>query len=182
MKNEKIYIEGYVVGFLSGTDGTREKKIQVISGEIVNIDENFIYKSIEPQKVVVPQFVANWYEEHKDILEYSLFDYVYKFDKKEKSDFKDWVNDFETEAFQTLVNMHQFGYEIEKEPKYTVRVKATLGQYLGRYYLNNEELTLQFTRTHFPVKEKLPTFTRKELEEANFGWVFDCPGVEVEEV
>lgn len=24
--------------------------------------------------------------------------------------------------------------------------------------------------------------TRKELEEAGFGWVFDCPGVEVEEV
>lgn len=63
MKNEKIYIEGYVVGFLSGTDGTREKKIQVISGEIVNIDENFIYKSIEPQKVTIPQFVADWIEE-----------------------------------------------------------------------------------------------------------------------
>lgn len=24
--------------------------------------------------------------------------------------------------------------------------------------------------------------TRKELEEADFGWVFDCEGVEVEEV
>ncbi len=25
-------------------------------------------------------------------------------------------------------------------------------------------------------------FTRKELEDADFGWVFDCPGIEVEEV
>ena len=25
-------------------------------------------------------------------------------------------------------------------------------------------------------------FTRKELEEANFGWVFNCPGIEVLEV
>ena len=24
--------------------------------------------------------------------------------------------------------------------------------------------------------------TRKELEEAGFGWVFDCPGIEIEEV
>lgn len=24
--------------------------------------------------------------------------------------------------------------------------------------------------------------TRKELEEANFGWVFDCEGIEIEEV
>ena len=28
----------------------------------------------------------------------------------------------------------------------------------------------------------LETFTRKELEEANLGWVFNCPGVEVKEV
>ena len=25
-------------------------------------------------------------------------------------------------------------------------------------------------------------FTRKQLEDAGFGWVFDCPGVEVKEV
>ena len=25
-------------------------------------------------------------------------------------------------------------------------------------------------------------FTRKELESASFGWVFDCPGIEIEEV
>ena len=74
------------------------------------------------------------------------------------------------------------GYEVEKEPKYTVKVKATLGQYLGRYYLNNEELTPQFTRTQFTGKEKLPTFTRKELEEAGFGEVFNSPLFEVEEV
>lgn len=81
-----------------------------------------------------------------------------------------------------LIKAILFGYTVEKEPKYTVRVKATLGQYLGRYYLNNEELTPQFTRTQFTVKEKLPTFTRKELEDANFGWVFYCDGVEVQEV
>ena len=78
--------------------------------------------------------------------------------------------------------MHQFGYTVEKERKYTVKVKATLGQYLGRYYLNNEDLTPQFTRTQFTGKEKLPTFTRKELEQTGFGWVFDCPGIEIEEV
>lgn len=25
-------------------------------------------------------------------------------------------------------------------------------------------------------------FTSKELEEAGFGWVFDCPGIQIEEV
>lgn len=38
----------------------------------------------------------------------------------------------------------------------------------------------------FASNERIEGFrtkhTRKELEEANFGWVFDCPGVEVKEV
>ena len=29
----------------------------------------------------------------------------------------------------------------------------------------------------YPFRTK---FTRKELEEADFGWVFDCPGIEIE--
>lgn len=29
---------------------------------------------------------------------------------------------------------------------------------------------------------ELKIHTRKELEEADFGWVFDCPGIEIEEV
>lgn len=78
--------------------------------------------------------------------------------------------------------MLQFGYEVEEEKRYTVKLKAVLGQYLGRYYLNNEKLTPQFTRTQFTGRDELPTFTRKELEEAGWGWVFDCEGIEVKEV
>lgn len=78
--------------------------------------------------------------------------------------------------------MHQFGYEVEKEKRYTVTIKAVLGQYLGRYYLNDEELTPQFSRTQFTGDGERPAFTRKELEDTGFGWVFDCPGVEVKEV
>ena len=32
----------------------------------------------EPQKPVVPQFVADWYEEHKDDFETELFQCIYK--------------------------------------------------------------------------------------------------------
>ena len=93
-----------------------------------------------------------------------------------------------SEGFRELENRKRLikaildGYEVEKEPRYTVKIKTVLGQYLGRYYLNNEELTPQFIRTQVTGKEKLPTFTQKELEEAGFGWVFDCEGIEVEEV
>lgn len=140
----------------------------------------------EPQKPVVKQFVADWYEKHKDDFEGNLFRCIDQmpdiFEMNKLSEFEEWLIDEHTAPFQTLVNMHQFGYTVEKERKYTVKVKATLGQYLGRYYLNNEDLTPQFTRTQFTGKEKLPTFTRKELEQTGFGWVFDCPGIEIEEV
>ena len=68
---------------------------------------------------------------------------------------------------------------MEQEKRYTVKIKGNLGQYLGRYYLNNEELTPQFIRT----QQNDPSyFTKAELERTGFGWVFDCEGVEVQEV
>ena len=77
----------------------------------------------EPQKVKVPQFVAVWYEENKDDFETNLLDFIeniptlYKKDELEM--FEEWFLDANTKPFQTLVNMHQFGYEVE-ETKYVV--------------------------------------------------------------
>ena len=101
----------------------------------------------EPQKPAVPQFVADWYEKHKNDFEFAVFNYLYMFDKQDESDFKRWFRDSRTEPFQILVSMLQFGYEVEEEKRYAVKLKAVLGQYLGRYYLNNEKLTPQFIRT-----------------------------------
>lgn len=152
--------------------------------EYIEIDTviELVSKLDEPQKPAVPQFVADWYEKHKNDFEFAVFNYLYMFDKQDESDFKRWFRDSRTEPFQILVSMLQFGYEVEEEKRYTVKLKAVLGQYLGRYYLNNEKLTPQFTRTQFTGRDELPTFTRKELEEAGWGWVFDCEGIEVKEV
>lgn len=137
----------------------------------------------EPQKPVVPQFVADWYEEHKDDFEIALFrciDHIPSvYDEGDLNEFEEWIIDGETKPFQTLVNMHQFGYEVEQEKRYRVKVKGVSGdaRYLNRevdgdWYINNKQETHHFKVLH----------TRKELEEANFGWVFNCPGIEVEEV
>ena len=133
---------------------------------------------IELNKPVVPQFVADWYEKHKNSLEFNIFDYVYRFDQNEESDFKDWFDDINTNAFQTLVNMHQFGYEVEREKRYTVKMKnihsysSTLkhDNITGEYFFGNEVQMCASSSAH----------TRKELEEAGFGWVFDCEGIEIE--
>ena len=127
----------------------------------------------EPKKPVVPQFVADWYEKHKYALEFNIFDYVYRFEQQAENDFKDWFDDINTKAIQILVNMHQFGYEVEEEKKYFVKIKA-VDQYLVSV---KDEDFLGFLQSRLRSK-----FTRKELEEAGFGWVFDCPGIEIEEV
>lgn len=136
---------------------------------------------LELNKPVVPQFVADWYEDIVDEFYVVLERLVLNYKNNTDMPICKWF--FETEdALTILINMHQFGYTVEKEKRYTVKVKAFLGQYLGRYYINNEILTPQFTRTQYTGKEGYPTFTRSELEQAGFGWVFDCPGIELEEV
>nr|UVY52491.1 MAG: Protein of unknown function (DUF1642) [Bacteriophage sp.] len=138
-----------------------------------------LYDSFFP-KPVVPQCVADWYEKNKINLNGDIFHLIRFWDTEDRnSDFCHWFDDTENNSIQTLVNMHQFGYEVEKEARYTVRIKGRLGQYLGKYYLNNEELTPQFIRT---LKGEGSVFTRTELETSGFGWVFDCEGIEVEEV
>lgn len=128
----------------------------------------------EPQKQVVPQFVADWIERNRGSLFGLNYDSV-------PSEIYDWVYE-EEENLKKLHLACAIGYTVEKEKLYTVKVKAVIGQYLGKYYLDNEELTPQFTRTQLTGRNELLTFTRKELEEAGFGWVFDCPGIEIEEV
>lgn len=132
------------------------------------------------EKPVVPQCVADWYEEHKNDLNDDIWAYLTSWADTKWDEFKYWMyHTGRNKAITTLANMHQFGYEVEKEPRYTVKIKGRLGQYLGKYYLNNEELTPQFTRTQYSEGSN---FTRTELEANGFGWVFSCEGVEVREV
>ena len=125
------------------------------------------------EKPVVPQYVADWYEEIKDNFGYDLVEIINNIpvpiDGVELSDFEKWILDNEN-ALTTLVNMHQFGYEVGKETKYTVRIKVT------NQYLCNDEGNL-----HFSPGFRMD-FTKNDLEKLNLGWVFDCPGVEIEEV
>ena len=63
------------------------------------------------------------------------------------------------------------GYEVEKEKQYFVKIRATKHCFTkdgnGRIF--------------FSLAYK-SCFTQTELEKAGFGWVFDCEGIEIEEV
>ena len=139
----------------------------------------------EPQKPVVPQFVADWYEEHKDDFEIALFrciDHIPSvYDEGDLNEFEEWIIDGETKPFQTLVNMHQFGYEVEKEKRYYVRFKNMESNDFN--YLNFIKFQHAWVLSSIKLDKKFRTeHTKKQLEEAGFGWVFNCPGIEIEEV
>lgn len=156
--------------------------------DTVTVNREWILKSIEqldePNKPVVPQFVADWYEEHKDDFETKLFWCISLLpddcSSSDLSDFDNWLVNDNTEPFQTLVNMHQFGYEVDKEKRYLVKVIG-----IGKFY---ECLNFDTTKREWKFFncENTNTYrthhTRKELEEAGFGEVFDSPLFEVEEV
>ena len=129
---------------------------------------------VERKKVKVKKFVADWYEENKDSFEFNVWDWIAFGDEAEKlenREFNNWINNSGENPIQTLVNMHQFGYEVEKEKQYLVKIKAT------KHYLVKDGNGKIFFSLAFKG-----CFTKKELEKAGFGWVFDCPGIEIEEV
>ena len=153
------------------------EKLSTIGHISVSYAED-LYDSFFP-KPVVPQYVADWYEEHKENIDYELWEYLVDWVNQKPSDFKEWLNT-NYEAFQALVNMHQFGYEVEKEKRYTVRIKGVDGYatHLNENLDNHE----WFFASDDDIKGYRIKHTRKELETNGFGWVFDCPGVEVKEV
>ena len=181
MNNKKVYIEGRVVGSFAGTLGSKGKKIHLISGDIVDVDDSFIIESIEPEKVKVPQFVADWYEKKKHDLNHYIWDYIYNWNHQEESEFKRWMNCSIT-SFQTLINMHQFGYEVEKEKKYKVVLLNYNDGHLNLVNVRTLGNNIIFFTKRTQFEPRSFELTKNEIISSGFGWVFDCPGIEIEEV
>lgn len=75
----------------------------------------------KPEKPVVPQFVADWYEEHKDNFEYSVQCLCVQGCKPVRQ-IDIWFDNDDNKPIETLVKMKLFGYEVEKEQLYTVEI------------------------------------------------------------
>ena len=129
------------------------------------------------EKVKVPQFVDDVIEgarEHSPELE----DALHYACSNGSQEFTEW--------YQKKSNRDLFarawldGYEVEKEKRYTVKLK-NVRDIFGILNFSKRSKEWRFsdsnTNNHHETKH-----TRKELEEAGFGWVFDCPGIEIEEV
>ena len=140
----------------------------------MSIDENFIYKSIEPQKVVVPQFVADWLKLSKSIGR-SLFGAMRVFEKDD--DVEKWLQWSENQ--ELFARAWLDGYEVEEEKRYLVKAK---GVYLNSCLVFDKGNKKWFFSSIYEKEHQIGYHTRKELENAGFGEVFNSPLFEVEEV
>lgn len=145
----------------------------------------FIKLLDEPQKVQVPQFVADWIEYCKNtgltLKQALMLGEVYFYSYANQEDFTKLKEFLKVENNQELFARAWLdGYQTEKEKRYIVKVKGVEKGYdylnyrisLDSWFFSGESEPLDFRTKH----------TRKELEEAGFGEVFNSPLFEVEEV
>lgn len=123
------------------------------------------YREIE--KPVVPKYVAYWYEGNKNQFEDNLFDLLWEHrDRSFENKLSTWLNHLPNKPIETLVNMHQFGYEIEKEEiMYTAKLKST-DEYL-HYDTRTCKVHHLFQSEERAKKSRLYHFTEDELKKYN---------------
>ena len=165
--NKKEQLFDKITGLMINNPYLKEKWINMGISEVFKRTENFFNKELVPE---VPQYIADWYESNKENLDYNLWNYIMDWEDTEEDNFKRWLNNSK-DAFQTIINMHQFGYKIKEEKKYLVKLIQS-GQYLH---------TDNSGETYFTAFSQ-SNYTKNKLEELNLEWVFDCPGIKLEEV
>lgn len=145
-----------------GSDyGTLKYKAGYEQGKV----EGALIHCEEPQKITVPNFVADW------ICYLKGWNYGLHYGLANASDeVLEWLCVDKLKRQELFARAWLDGYTIEKEPKYTVKCKTT------KQYLSNDELG-----PHFDPNFR-SNFTKSDLEKLGLGWVFDCEGMEVDKV
>lgn len=150
----------------------RDEAVQKLAtvGHLSMAHAEDLYDSLFP-KPVVKQCVADWIDACKENLAIGLYtamnpNFLKQWNKSDE--LICWIKKARNQDI--FARAWVDGYTVEKEPRYTVRIKAT------NQYLCNDGIGPHFSpgfRTDF---------RKRDVEELGLGWVFDCPGVEVKEV
>lgn len=122
--------------------------------------------AMKRERVTVPQFVAD-YIDFKKTYDFQVYEAMRVIEDHYDKRVQEW---FYKGNIETFARAWLDGYTVEKEPKYTVKFKAT------KQYLSNDEIGLHFDPSF------RSNFTKSDLEKLGLGWVFDCEGMEVEKV
>ena len=142
----------------------------VIKNQVLDI----IDQIDEPQKPVVPQFVADWYEENKDNFEMNLYNLCVDFHKQKlPDDLYEWFNKLSDKPIETFVKMKLFGYEVEKKKLYTVEIpnpNSAGGKTVLSKQQSTGKLILEMLNSDIN-KPKYLHLTEAEIKK-DFDWAF----------
>jgi len=98
--------------------GARDVLVKFFSGwhSPEHIEKEIQMKLLKLQQQALPvvkDFVAEWYEGHKDDLDFSIFEACVNLHDDCSSDFEKWFGNSENKSIETLIRMKN-GYTVEK--------------------------------------------------------------------
>lgn len=152
-----------------------QKELELIEGAVLELVEELY----EPQKPVVPQFVADWIEKVKGKGE-PLYCAL---DRTPPEELDSWFCEDEVKRQDIFARAWLDGYTVEKEKRYLVKMKRI--EEHNSFLKYNKNLENWYFGSIFVYNNDVDTrtyHTLKELEEDGFGEVFNSPLFEVEEV
>lgn len=169
--NKKELIEK--INAIPWDEGLAVDTLKINRAGLIKLIEQFD----EPQKITIPQVVADWIEwTKKEGLD--LQDAMNLISGKENEKLLRW---FYNESNQeTFARAWLDGFEIEKEKRYLVKIVGM--DNINGYLSYNKKLKKWFFGIASESRPYRSKHTRKELEDAGFGEVFNCPLFEIEEV
>lgn len=131
-----------------------------------------VSKLDEPHKVTIPQFVAD-YIEFKKANNFHVYGAMRVIEDHYDKRVPEWFYEGNIEKFCLAWIL---GYEVEKERRYIVTLKSS-GQKLYYHTKDDEYIFSSYDEVFYSGYH-----TKTDLEENDMSWVFDCPGMEIQEV
>ncbi|MDT2809173.1 DUF1642 domain-containing protein [Enterococcus asini] len=115
---DTVWVKGKVLDFdRGGYDHCPLELSLFYEDEWIHENDEISLTEPQPEKVEVPDYVAEWYEEHKYDLDNSIWacvSSITQFHSREieLNDFEKWFSDFNNEPIETLIRMKD-GYTVK---------------------------------------------------------------------
>ena len=176
----------YVKGILTDIDKDEIFDLEIHTPEndfFVNSEDVFL--KLDQPKLVVPQDVGTWFKSTDDPLNdyINLVETMHKYDGKNPNYNYDtgmykWIRETPN-SMQIVVNMHQFGYEVEKEKLYVVKVlgctlfKMTSDNHTKYKLVGENETPLESKCSGYKFEGELTEKEIKQADERLWQWTRD---------
>ena len=131
----------------------------------------------EPERVTIPHIIAEYIEQKKDD-DYHLLGAMIEIRSHKNKKIDEWFE--EDDNMELFARAWLDGYEVEKEKRYLVTIKGVVSNFRVLKHNINEDTWYMSNKINYTDLKAY--HTKKELEDAGFGEVFDSSLFEVEEV